>query len=176
VSLLFKKKVKHIDTIHLIGYNSCSFVEGDGLREVIYIAQCTHACLGCHNKQYWNDVGDTYEIDDVVERLTKNPRTNITISGGDGLTIQYEGTLKLLRKLKEKSNKNIWLYTGYTWEELFKLNKDEVLNYIDVLVDGRFEIDKRDIALNFKGSSNQKIILVQQSLKQDKIILWQPEN
>jgi anaerobic ribonucleoside-triphosphate reductase activating protein len=165
--------VKYIDTIQLIGYNPCSFTEGDGLREVVYLSLCSHACLGCHNKQYWNDIGDIYEIDDVVDKLIKNPRTNITISGGDGLTIQYENTLELLKKLKEKSNKNIWLYTGYTWDELFKLNKNEVLNYMDVLVDGRFEIDKRDITLSFKGSSNQRIILVQESLKQDKIVLWE---
>ena len=86
------------------------------------------------------------------------------------MTVQYENTLELLKQLKNKSNKNIWVYTGYTWEELFELNKQECLQYIDILVDGRFEQDKRDITLKFRGSSNQRIIDVQESLKQDKVI------
>lgn len=160
-----------VNTINLIGYNPCSLADGEGVREVIYISQCTHRCLGCQNEKYWLDKGDEYLIDEVVYRLTKNPITNITISGGDGLTIQYENTLELLKRLKQKTHKNIWLYTGYTWEQLINSNKKEVLQYIDVLVDGKFETDKRDITLSFKGSSGQKIIDVQESLKQNKIIL-----
>lgn len=160
------------NTIRLIGYNSCSLADGEGIREVAYLSQCTHKCLGCQNEKYWDDKGDEYPIDEVVDRLTKNPITNITISGGDGLTVQYENTLELLKRLKKKSNKNIWLYTGYTWQQLINSNKKEVLNYIDVLVDGKFEIDKRDITLRFKGSLNQMIIDVQESLKQTKVILY----
>jgi len=158
-----------IDTIRLIGYNPCSLNEGIGLREVCYIAECTHKCHGCHNEKYWYEKGDLYKIDEVVDKLTKNPITSITISGGDGLTVQYKNTLELLKRLKEKSNKNIWLYTGYTWEQLFELNKEEVLNYVDVIVDGRFEISERDVTLKFRGSSSQRIIDVKESLRENKV-------
>ena len=157
-------------TINIIGYNPCSVVDGEGLRKVLYIALCTHHCPHCQNQKYWNDKGKEYSIDYLVNKLITNPLTNITLSGGDGLTVQYKNTLELLKQLKNKSNKNIWVYTGYTWEELFELNKQECLQYIDVLVDGRFEQDKRDITLKFRGSSNQRIINVQESLKQDKVI------
>ena len=159
-----------MDTIRLIGYNPCSVNEGVGLREVCYIAECTHKCRGCHNEKYWYDKGDEYNIDEVVRKLTENPYTDITISGGDGLTVQYESTLKLVRLLKEKSNKNIWLYTGYKWEELFALKKEEVLKYIDVIVDGRFKIEERDVTLKFRGSKSQRIIDVKKSLEEDTII------
>ncbi len=159
-----------VDTIRLIGYNPCSVNEGVGLREVCYVAECTHGCPGCHNEKYWNDKGDLYEIQEVVEKLTKNSYTDITISGGDGLTVQYENTLELLKRLKDKSKKNIWVYTGYTFEELFKENKDEVLKYIDVLVDGKFEINERDVTLKFRGSKSQRIVNVQESLKENKVV------
>lgn len=149
-----------METIRLIGYNPCSVTDGVGLREVVYVAFCTHKCPNCQNEKYWNDKGEEYLIDDVVEKLYKNPLTDITISGGDGLTIQYENTLELCKRLKQKGNKNIWLYTGYTLEELTKLKKSKILDYIDVLVDGRFEIDKRDTTLKFRGSSNQRIIKI----------------
>ncbi|MEG0307216.1 MAG: anaerobic ribonucleoside-triphosphate reductase activating protein [Clostridium sp.] len=158
------------NTIRLIGYNQCSLNEGIGLREVCYIAKCTHKCLGCHNERYWEDEGCGYDIDDVVSKLTKNPHTDITISGGDGLTIQYENTLELLKRLKEKSNKNIWIYTGYTWEQLFELGKAEVLKYVDVVVDGRFELSERDVTLKFRGSKSQRIIDVKESLKENKVV------
>ncbi|MEG1254903.1 anaerobic ribonucleoside-triphosphate reductase activating protein [Clostridium sp.] len=156
-------------TIRLIGYNPCSLNEGVGLREVCYIAECTHRCLGCHNEKYWNEKGNQYNIEDVVDKLTKNSHTDITISGGDGLTVQYDGTLELLKRLKEKSNKNIWLYTGYTWEELFEFGKAEALKYIDVIVDGKFEISERDVTLKFRGSKSQRIIDVKESLKENKV-------
>ena len=161
-----------VDTIRLIGYNPCSVADGVGLREVLYIAQCTHRCKGCQNAKYWDDLGDEYTINEVVNKLIKNPLTNITLSGGDGLTVQYENTLELCKRLKEKSNKNIWVYTGYTYDELIKLNKTEIFKYIDVLVYGRFELDKRDITLKFRGSSNQRIIDIPKSLKDGRVVLY----
>ena len=159
-----------MNTINIIGYNPCSVADGDGLREVLYIALCTHHCPFCQNQKYWNDNGKEYEIDYLVNKLNSNPLTNITLSGGDGLTVQYDSTLKLLKELKNKTNKTIWVYTGYTWEELINSDKSECLQYIDILVDGRFEIDKRDITLKFRGSSNQRVINVKESLKQNKVI------
>lgn len=161
------------NSIRVIGYNPCSLIDGYGLREVIYIAECTHGCQKCQNQKYWKDKGKTFLIKDIVNKVIKNPSTDITISGGDGLTVQYKETLELLKELKDKSTKNIWLYTGYTWEQLINSNKKEALNYIDILVDGRYENDLRDISLTFKGSSNQRIIDVQKSLKKGEVIIWQ---
>lgn len=159
-----------MEYINLIGYNPCSVTDGTGLREVIYVSYCTHSCLGCQNQKYWNDSGEKYLIDVVVDKLYMNPLTDITISGGDGLTVQYENTLELCKRLKARGNKNIWLYTGYTYDDLFKLGKKEILNYIDVLVDGKFEMNNRDVTLKFVGSSNQRKIDVKKSLYRNKVV------
>lgn len=158
------------NTIRVIGYNPCSLIDGYGLREVIYIAGCTHFCKGCHNKKYWYNKGEEWKINKIADKLIKNKDTDITISGGDGLTTQFNSTLELIKQIKNKSSKNIWLYTGYTWEQLISSDKKEVLNYIDVLVDGKFEENLRDVSLAFRGSSNQRIIDVKKSLKENKII------
>ena len=159
------------NNIGILGINRVSLADGPGVRTVLYIGGCTHKCPGCHNESSHDDLGDMVPIDYVVAELLNNPYVDITISGGDGLTIQYEATLKLLKKLRAASSKNIWLYTGYTFEELINSDKKEVLDYIDVLVDGRFIESKRDITLKFKGSSNQDIIDVKESLYQKKKVL-----
>lgn len=159
-----------MDYINLIGYNPCSVTDGIGLREVVYIAYCTHSCSGCQNQEYWSDKGSKYSIDIIVEKLYENPLTDITISGGDGLTIQYENTVELCKRLKNRGNKNIWLYTGYTYEELFGIGKTDIFQYIDVLVDGRFEIENRNVALKFIGSTNQRKIDVKKSLLNNKVV------
>lgn len=161
-----------IDKIGVIGYEPCSIVSGPGIREVLYIGMCTHFCPGCHNEEYQNQKGDIHDIDEVVDILTENPKTNITLSGGDPLDIQFDATLELLKRLKAKSSKNIWVYTGYTYEEIVNSEKKDVLEYIDVLVDGKFDIDKRDITLKFKGSYNQDIIDVKESLKYKHKVLY----
>ena len=160
------------DNIGVLGVNPCSLADGLGVRKVIYIGGCTHKCPGCQNEDSHSDLGDMLPIDFVVSELLNNPLVDITISGGDGLTTQYEATLELLKRLKAKSDKNIWFYTGYTFEQLLDSKKKEVLNYIDVLVDGRFERDKRDITLKFRGSSNQNIINVKQSLAINRKVLY----
>ena len=159
------------NNIGILGINRVSLADGPGVRTVLYIGGCTHKCPGCHNESSHDDLGDMVPIDYVVAELLNNPYVDITISGGDGLTIQYEATLKLLKELRAASSKNIWLYTGYTFEELINSDKKEVLDYIDVLVDGRFIESKRDITLKFKGSSNQDIIDVKESLYQKKKVL-----
>jgi anaerobic ribonucleoside-triphosphate reductase activating protein len=160
-----------VNDIGILGINRVSLADGIGVRTVAYIGGCTHRCPGCQNESSWDDLGETVPIDYVVAELLNNPYVDITISGGDGLTIQYDATLELLKRLRKASRKNIWLYTGYTFEELINSDKKEVLDYIDVLVDGRFIEDERDITLKFKGSSNQDIIDVKESLYQKKKVL-----
>jgi len=163
--------VSLVNDIGILGINKVSLADGVGLRTVAYIGGCSHRCPGCQNESSWDNLGDMVPIDYVIAELLNNPCVDITISGGDGLTIQYEATFELLKRLRKASSRNVWLYTGYTFEELFNSNKREVLDYIDVLVDGRFIEEKRDITLKFKGSSNQDIIDVKESLRQKKKVL-----
>ena len=140
-----------------------TIVDGVGLRYSLYFAGCPHACPGCHNEYSWNPLHGkllTYEmLEQIVKEINENVLLDgITVSGGDPL-FNPTDMLKVLKFLKEKTKKNIWLYTGYTLEEV---KSDEArkkcLKYIDVLVDGRFVKELYDPALKFRGSSNQRII------------------
>lgn len=145
-------------------------VDGPGLRTSIYFAGCMHHCPECHNPQTWNpDAGRDMTIDEIVDFINEQD-FNVTFSGGDPL-LQIEGLLPLANRLKNEG-RNIWCYTGYTIEEILKDDSlSRILNYIDVIVDGRFEIEKRDISLLFRGSSNQRLIDVNKS-KFPEITLW----
>lgn len=145
---------------------------GNGVRTVIYVSGCNHYCVGCHNPFSWNvNNGTEYSTGEIIDMIEENPLSHITISGGDGLTMQFGETLNLVKEVKTNTDKNIWLYTGYVFEEMPD-DKKEILPYIDVLIDGRFELSKRDLNIMFRGSSNQRIIDVQQSLKNRRTILW----
>lgn len=144
---------------------------GTGLRTVIYISGCNHCCEGCHNPSSWNpNKGLDYSIDELIDIIEDNPLANVTISGGDSLTYQYRDTLELVKVIKSKTGKNIWLYTGFTFEQILN-SKKEVLAYIDALVDGKFILEQRDLTLKFRGSRNQRIIDVQKSLNKNKLII-----
>lgn len=137
-----------------------SVVDGEGLRTVIFFAGCPHHCFGCHNPESWNPKnGKEMSVQEIMDEVLSNPLTDITFSGGEPFC-QAKEVKELARELK-KLNKNIWIYTGYTIEQL-KSSEDkhvgELLEYCDVLVDGPFIIEKRDITLPFRGSSNQRII------------------
>lgn len=145
---------------------------GQGLRTTIYVSGCTHFCKGCHNPTSWNvNNGIELSIEEIIDKINDNPIADVTISGGDSLTVQYEDTLKLLQTIKKKTDKNVWLYTGYTFEEILK-SKKECLEYIDVLVDGKFEIENRDLSISFRGSSNQRLIDVKKTLEANSVSLW----
>lgn len=163
--------------MYLCGVNFESMVDGEGVRAVIFISGCLHNCPYCHSPQthsftYGVEVNQEL-IDDINAEITKRPYiSGITLSGGDCMYSPVE-TLKLIKKLNIPHN-NIWCYTGFTFEQLIKNNNQlQLLKHINVLVDGRFDYSKRDITLAFKGSSNQRIIDVKQSLKQGEIILYE---
>jgi len=152
-----------------------SIVDGEGLRSVIFLSGCKWQCRGCHNPSSWNmNNGFDLTINEIVQRLD-NPINEVTISGGDPF-LQAKELVELLKILKLKG-KNIWCYTGYSYEELLKkkIHRD-CLSYINILVDGKFEIGKRDLSLLYRGSANQRIIDVQQSLAQDTVVLWKDGN
>lgn len=137
-----------------------SLVDGEGVRLVIFTCGCPHHCKSCHNANTWNiDNGVGVDIESVAEYL-KNKFYNgrfsgITLSGGDPL-YQSESLLLLVKRIKDLiPEANIWCYTGYLYEDVKNL---EVLKHIDVLVDGKFESDKKYPKKSFRGSYNQRII------------------
>lgn len=153
---------------------------GIGWRSVLFVSGCPHHCEGCQNKQTWNEnYGKKFNKDYYLSKILNNKIINgITLSGGEPLTIDHIKELIPFCSDIKKHKLTIWCYTGFTFEELIKSNDKyikEMLELIDVLIDGRFVNELKDGSLQFRGSSNQRIIDVQKSLKQEKIILWKDE-
>ena len=160
------------------GIEQCSMTNGVGLRTVLWVSGCEHKCKGCQNPCTWDpDSGEdfTSEKKELLYKYLDNKYIKgITFSGGDPLHPSNRGEVgKLILDIKANyPSKDIWLYTGYTWEEVKELNLD-FLRYIDVLVEGRFILNKRNVNLRWCGSSNQRVIDVKESLKEGKIILFE---
>ncbi len=152
-------------------------VDGPGFRTAIYCAGCPNACPGCHNPESWNiRNGKMMETDEVLAYVLADEFADVTFSGGDPM-FQADGFAELARKIKANSSKSIWCYTGYRYEDLLRSPQQaELLRWIDVLVDGRFVETLKDPDLLFRGSSNQRLIDVQQSLASGEIRLHQLEN
>lgn len=140
-------------------------VDGPGFRTTVYAAGCRHQCPGCHNPQSWEmGNGHAVAVDIIAKQLLADPFSNITFSGGDPLE-QVEAFTLLASKIKTGSQKTIWCYTGYRFEEIRRSARlSQILPYIDVLVDGRYNQNKREPGLLFRGSSNQRLIDVQAAL------------
>lgn len=181
-------------------------LNGDGLRVVLWLSGCNHKCKGCQNPQTW-DINSGILFDDsakneLFRELYNDYISGITFSGGDPLNENnLNEILQLICEIRSKfPDKTIWLYTGFTWEQLIKnLSRLHMLDYllleevedksrftneeyiswqrfnilknVDVLVDGRYVEELRNISLKWRGSSNQRVINVQKSLKENKIIL-----
>lgn len=155
-------------TIQVLDIVPGTTVDGVGLRTSIYLAGCKHCCKGCHNPQSWDfNAGIPMKVEEIIERVVEED-FNVTITGGDPLW-QIDKVLPLVKEIKQKGY-NIWCYTGFTWEEIRASSQlSQILEWIDVIVDGRFIEEQRDISLRFRGSSNQRIIDVQKSLKTNLI-------
>lgn len=139
-----------------------SVVDGPGIRTVIFTAGCPHHCKRCHNPSSWNPAGgEEIEVDEIVRRIKLSGWDGVTISGGEPFLQSSE--LAKLVKASKLLDKNVWVYTGYTIEQLVAMQDgavQTVLDYADVLVDGRFEQSLRDMGLRFRGSRNQRIIFL----------------
>ena len=140
----------------------CSVENGLGVRTVLYVSGCIHKCKQCHNPETWDfNSGNefTQEVkEELFNCLSHSYIDGLTLSGGDPLC-SYDEVLSLVKEVKEKfPTKTIWLYTGYTLEELLETQREAILEHIDVLVDGRFIKELRDITLAFRGSTNQRIL------------------
>jgi len=148
-----------------------TMVDGPGFRTSIYCAGCRHACPGCHNPQSWDfDGGQAMSTEEIMQIIEADPYANVTFSGGDPM-YQPEGFAELARAIHQRTEKDIWCYTGFTFEALLNNPRQRaLLEQIDVLVDGPFIRAQRDETLFFRGSSNQRIIDVQRSLAAGEII------
>jgi len=156
--------------ISVAGIYRETIVDGSGLRTSVYGAGCSHACNGCHNPQTWYiDNGTWLSVQEVFDqsRIAHHKISRgITFSGGDPM-YQAKAFLELAKMVKSVPNKSIWCYTGYLFEDLIcdRDDKYALLEYVDVLVDGRYVRELRDLTLAYRGSSNQRFIDVQESLK-----------
>lgn len=149
-------------------------LNGDGLRVVLWVAGCSHHCRECQNPITWDPNGgipfEEENLQEIFHELDQDYVDGITFSGGDPLHEANRDDVEALAKLiREKyPQKTIWLYTGYVWEEIHDWS---IMEYIDVLVDGRFELAQKDVNLQWKGSANQRVIDVQDTLKMGKVVL-----
>lgn len=152
-------------------------VDGPGFRTAVYAAGCTHRCPGCHNPQSWDiRAGRLMTVEEILHPILSDPFADVTFTGGDPM-MQPEGFAELARAIKERSTKSIWCYTGYTYEQLLDMpTQRELLNYIDVLVDGPFVQSLRNEQLRFRGSSNQRLVDVPRSLHSGKVVMWEQTN
>lgn len=150
---------------------------GPGIRSTLFVSGCTHQCKGCFNHEYkhfryghpW-----TKEVEDRFIAHLKNPNVHgVTILGGEPMDQVHDNDLKdLVRRIKEETAQNIWIYSGYTFEEIMNHKKArEILNYCDVLVDGPFIEEQKDLTLRFKGSRNQRIIDIPKTFTEGKVVL-----
>lgn len=156
---------------------------GYGIRVSIFVSGCRHNCRGCFNKEIMNfKIGEEFteeKLNEIIYLVDKPYISGITFLGGEPLEIlNQKGILKIIRKIREKfgNTKTIWCYTGFVYEYLiykmkpYCLELEHILNNIDVLVDGKFEIDLLDLTLQFRGSKNQRVIDMKKTLLNDKII------
>ena len=171
-----------------MNYGEIKFTDvanGAGCRTSLFVSGCTHHCKGCFNEMTWDfNYGELYtrEVeDDIVESLKPDYIDGLTILGGEPMEIVNQKEIRpLLERIKKEVPKaTIWIYSGYLWEELTDpSNKrchgedtDAILSMLDVLVDGEFMLDKKDLMLRFRGSSNQRVIDVKKTLEKGEVVL-----
>lgn len=161
-------------------------LNGSGLRVCLWCSGCNHHCAECQNPQTWDkNSGISFDIEaenELFNLLSHDYISGITFTGGDPLHSNNLSTVYdlCIRIKAEYSMKNIWIYTGYTWEEIFtdvntqeSMTRKQVVSLCDVIVDGRFEEQKKDVNYPWAGSSNQRVIDVKKSLETNSIILWE---
>lgn len=162
--------------MHYNKIRKMDIANGEGIRVSVFFQGCSFHCKNCFNQDTWDFDGGKEFTDDVINHILelcdKSHITGLSILGGEPMHPKnIDGTLKLCKKFKEKfPNKNIWCWTGYLYEEV--INK-EVFNYIDVLIDGRFNETLYDAKLKWRGSSNQRVIDIKNTLKNKKIIIYE---
>lgn len=160
--------------LNLAGIEVDSVVDGPGLRTAVFVQGCDHHCPGCHNPEAQGIGGYFTSIEDLADELTEGRSTlRLTLSGGEPM-LQASKLLCLINAIKDRDVKlDVWCYTGFTWEQVQANRTMKALaNKCDVLVDGRFILEKKDAGLLFRGSSNQRLIDVASSKKAGEVVEW----
>lgn len=154
-----------------------SIVDGPGIRVVFFLQGCKHRCPGCHNPgTHSMNGGQIWSLDEVEKVIDSNPHTDgITLSGGDPF-FQIEATKDIVQLIRKKYDLSILVYTGFLIEDLMLRAEEDndlsfILNNIDVLIDGPFVLEKRDLSLQYRGSSNQRIIDMKATMQNKTIVL-----
>lgn len=164
---------------YIADYKPFNFVDGEGVRCSLYVSGCKFACPGCYNKaaqSFHYGVPYTQDLEDAIIRdVSESYCQGLTLLGGEPF-LNTQVCIKLVKRIRQEfgHTKDIWSWTGYRWNELLRDSNDklELLSLIDVLVDDRFMLAKKDLTLQFRGSSNQRIINVPASLKAGRVVLW----
>lgn len=147
-------------------------VDGPGFRTSVYMAGCRHACPGCHNPQSWDFNGGTLMDIEELMAMVEEEDWDVTLTGGDPM--YHPGAVMEIARRVHELGHDIWVYTGFTWEDLIKKEElSNVLRLIDVIVDGPYHAAERDTDLLFRGSRNQRIIDVASSLESGMVMEWQ---
>ena len=155
-----------------------NMTNGEGLRCVLFVSGCSHFCKNCQNNQTWDFLSgipfDNEARDEIWDALSKDYIDGITLSGGDPFALENIGvTSKLIHDIKSDfPNKTVWVYTGYTYDYLLNNFYHSLVN-VDVLVDGKYVEELKSPNVKWVGSSNQRVIDVQKSLKNTEVVLWQ---
>ncbi len=170
--------------MHYGNIKKFDIADGIGVRVSLFVSGCTHHCEGCFQPETWNfDYGNPFTNDteeEIIDALSPDYIDGLTLLGGEPFEPQnQEVLLPFLKRVKSiLPEKTIWAYSGYTFEELTKGSRarceftDEILSMLDVLVDGEFKSELKNISLQFRGSSNQRVIDVKKTLKEGRIVLF----
>lgn len=163
----------------------CDIANGTGVRVSLFVSGCTHHCKNCFNKETWDfEYGEKFTettSEEIIKLLEPSYVNGLSLLGGEPFEVQNQGELvKLLRLVKSTyPQKDIWCYTGYLFDKQLQNESrarcehtDEMLSYIDILVDGPYIEEQKDISLQFRGSKNQRIIDVKKSLAKGEVVLW----
>jgi len=160
--------------IKIAGYVPESVVDGEGVRLAIFTQGCPHHCEGCQNPHTWDYNAGTVMDTDDFDKLMANPLlTGITLSGGEPF-LQQDACIRLA-EMAHGRGLNVWCYSGYNFEALrlaTNYSGERLIEHVDILVDGRFELSKKSLNLLFRGSTNQRIIDVKKSLSGKEVVLY----
>ena len=164
---------------------NCDIANGPGVRVSLFVSGCTHRCKGCFNEIAWDfDYGTPFTqqtVEEILEMLRPDHIKGITLLGGEPFEPQNQPVLlDLVRQIRKKyPDKSIWAFTGYLFDKDILSGRlgpweitREYISYLDVLVDGPFVLEKKDLSLRFRGSSNQRLIDVPASLRETRVVLW----
>jgi anaerobic ribonucleoside-triphosphate reductase activating protein len=166
--------------INYANIKSIDTADGEGVRVALYVSGCSFKCEGCHNKEAWDyNYGDPFTEEtliSIIHDLNKKFIAGFSILGGEPLDEKNrDDVFKIISIIKEKfPNKTIWLWTGNTWENIIKndIIPKDILGKIDIIVDGPFILKERNLSLKFRGSNNQRVIDVKESLKHNSVICY----